>query len=631
VAASSSVARARRRNAARRPRPRLPGALLLLGLLTVVLLGVGIGFAGHSDTLPPGTKIAGVDVGGLSARDARTLLQGRAARLAGVPVAFTVAGRTFRVTPKELGVSADWSSAVAQAEARGSGFAPVRGYRRLGLRFFPATVSPTIRSYDAAVRYEVGRIAAAVDTPHREARLVRRGLHVDVQAGATGRVVDRAAAAKAIVAALASFSRSPVALPVRVDPPTVTAASLAPARRVAERILSAPVTLTLGPTRWRLPRWRLATMLVLPARPGEAPRLGGAAADAYFAALERRTDTAPVDAGWAPTAGGIRLVAAKPGVSLEVPLSAERIVEAARRLGSRRTAALAVQTQQPSRTTADARAMGITGVVGTYETFYGGDPNRIHNVQLVAHLVDGKLIAPGATFSFNGATGERSASKGFLEAPVIINGELQTGLGGGVCQVSTTVFNAAYEAGLPITARTNHALYISHYPLGRDATVDYPDIDLKFVNDTPHWLLLRTFVGSDSLVVNLYGTPQHRKVETETAPLTVVAPAPVKRVPDPTLPKGETEVVDGGQPATRTSVHRRVYAPDGKLLSDSTWVSSYVSSPRIVHVGTKKPPKAKKKTPPATTAAATTTTATTATQPSQSPPATTTAPASDAG
>ncbi len=74
---------------------------------------------------------------------------------------------------------------------------------------------------------------------------------------------------------------------------------------------------------------------------------------------------------------------------------------------------------------------------------------------------------------------------------MIINGELQTGLGGGVCQVSTTVFNAAYEAGLPITARTNHALYISHYPLGRDATVDYPSIDMKFVNNTPHWLLLQ--------------------------------------------------------------------------------------------------------------------------------------------
>ena len=96
------------------------------------------------------------------------------------------------------------------------------------------------------------------------------------------------------------------------------------------------------------------------------------------------------------------------------------------------------------------------------------------------------MVAPGATFSFNQATGDRNAAKGFLEAPVIMNGEVETGLGGGVCQVSTTVFNAAFDAGLPITSRTNHALYISHYPLGRDATVDYPDVDLKFVNDTPH-------------------------------------------------------------------------------------------------------------------------------------------------
>ena len=108
---------------------------------------------------------------------------------------------------------------------------------------------------------------------------------------------------------------------------------------------------------------------------------------------------------------------------------------------------------------------------------------------------------------------------------MIINGELKTGLGGGVCQVSTTIFNAAYEAGLTITERTNHALYISHYPQGRDATVNYPDIDLKFVNDTAHWLLLRTFVGSSSLTVALYGTPLNRRVESETAPLVVTGHA----------------------------------------------------------------------------------------------------------
>ena len=163
---------------------------------------------------------------------------------------------------------------------------------------------------------------------------------------------------------------------------------------------------------------------------------------------------------------------------------------------------------------------------------------------------------------------------------MIINGELETGLGGGVCQVSTTVFNAAYEAGLPITSRTNHALYISHYPLGRDATVDYPDIDLKFVNDTRQWLLLRTFVGSSSLVVNLYGSPQHRRVETETAPLASSAPPPVEKKFDRSSSPATKVVETYGVPAQATSVHRTVYSASGKLLSDTTWFSNYAPSRR---------------------------------------------------
>jgi vancomycin resistance protein YoaR len=236
-------------------------------------------------------------------------------------------------------------------------------------------------------------------------------------------------------------------------------------------------------------------------------------------------------------------------------------------------------------------------------------PNRIHNVELVAHLLNGKLIAPGATFSFNQATGARTASQGFLQAPVIINGEVQTGLGGGVCQVSTTVFNAAYEAGLPITDRTNHALYISHYPLGRDATVDYPDIDLKFVNDTGHWLLLRTFVNPYSLVVTLYGTPQHRRVVSNTAPLVEVAPAPVVRKVDSSLASGTSVIEQYGEAAYSTSVQRLVYAPDGKLLSNVTWYSSYRSLPELLLVGPppKPAPKPKPKLKPAPAVPAATT------------------------
>ena len=320
-----------------------------------------------------------------------------------------------------------------------------------------------------------------------------------------------------------------------------------------------------------MPRWRIAPLLSLPAGGSTNVSISGRGAEEYLERLSATVSRKPQDAHFQVTATGkIVIRPSAPGLQLDLPATAKAIAAAAFS-ADKRTANLVVRVANPQRTTEIAKTMGIDSVVSSYTTTYGGTPGRLNNVQLVAELIDGTLIAPGGTFSFNGTTGERTAAKGFQEAPVIINGELQNGLGGGICQVSTTVFNAAFEAGLPITARTNHALYISHYPLGRDATVNYPDLDLKFVNDTAHWLLLRTFVGAGSLTVNLYGTPVNRRVESTTDPLVETGPVPVKETDDPTLAKGKRVTDEFGAPPRETSVHRLVYDADGKLLYDNTW------------------------------------------------------------
>jgi len=572
----------------------------MVGLCVVAVMAVALSFvyAGSSGRLADGVEIAGVDVGGLSAEEAESKLERRAAAVVGVPLAVSLGNKTYRIRPTALGLTVDWQAAVDEARAKVSGFRPVRGFRRFSARAFGAEISPTAVAGGAALDRFLDRIARG-DLPHRDASIKLIGLHPVVVEGRAGRVLDRRAAEAAIVAAVATLDRSPITLATRTDELRVTAAMLEPALEQARLAVSAPVRLDLGRTHYRLPPWRVATLLKLPAGGTREVRVSGRRADAYFAALAAKVNSSAKNAEFVVASGGHVLI--KPAVNsraLDVPRTAENLFAAALR-PARRVAPIVVGTNAPARSTAEAKKMGVTGVVSSYTTIYGGDANRVHNVQLVANLIDNTLIAPGRTFSFNGTTGERNAAKGFLEAPVIINGELQTGLGGGVCQVSTTAFNAAYEAGLNITARTNHALYISHYPQGRDATVNYPDTDLKFVNDTGHWLLLRTFAGSSSLTVNLYGTPQHRRVESEVAPLRTVGSPPVTWRKDPTLTKGRRVVYASGSPSLATSVHRRVYDSKGDLLHDNVWFSSYRGEKKIVLVGTKPKPKEKPAKPDA--------------------------------
>ena len=590
--------------------------LLLLSLVATAVV-LGLVFAGSPTTLADGVTIDGVDVGGLHVKDARALLERRSGASAHRPVVFVAAGKRFAIRPIELGVEPDWQAAIDAAERQGDGFGPLRGFKRLDVQVFGADVTPPIRVLNGALQYKLQLIAKDVNRAPRDAAVVRRGLKIAVVPARAGMVLDRSAAERTLVRELAALDRTGthIELPLVTRQPRVRAAALAQAARRARVALSGPVRLELGPTRWLLRPPRIARLLALPAEGRTSLRIGGPAAREWLDRLARRVEKPAEDATFSVDGSHVQVVPARPGTRLDVARAADTVLQAAsKRRPVLRVAQLPVVESAPKVSTAAARAMHIRGLVSSYTTEYGGIPNRIHNVELVAHLVDNKLIGPGETFSFNRTTGERNAAKGFLEAPVIVNGELTTGLGGGVCQVSTTVFNAAFEAGLKITERTNHALYISHYPQGRDATVDYPSVDLQFVNDTGNWLLLRTFVSSSSLTVSLYGTPAHRRVVSTTSPLVAHGVPPLKKTIDPSLAPGEKVVDDYGVPAMTTSVARDVYSADGTLLYRNVWYSSYRAVPKLVRIGPPKQKPKKHRQPPATTTTATTTTQTT-TQP----------------
>src|SRR5918999_1321382 len=337
--------------------------LLGAAALGLVLVALGFAFAGSSSALPEGAKVAGVDVGGLSPKAAQALLEQRALELRRVPVVFTAGRDSFRIRPSRLALEADWAAAVEAARQEGEGLGPMQGFRRIGLRVFGTDVYP------------------AVDDPHRDASIRLRGLEPRIVKGREGVVLDRDAAAGLIVQALSHFERGPVVLPVRIDRPSVRAADLTSVETKVETALSAPVRLTLGPTTYRIPRWRIAKLLSLPRDGTRTLRIGGPDAERYLKRLERTVGKPARSADFEVTAAGkVRVVPHVDGRELNVRKTSRTLLAAALAgTPAARTAAVEIVPKVPARTTAEAKAMGITGLVGGYTTVYGGIANRIHN------------------------------------------------------------------------------------------------------------------------------------------------------------------------------------------------------------------------------------------------------------
>jgi vancomycin resistance protein YoaR len=361
--------------------------LVSLALAAVLAALVGLAFAGSPARIAHGVEIAGVEVGGLTPGEARRLLASRFDRVERVPVVFTAGGAEFPIRATTLSVEADWAAAIETAAREGEGFGPIRGFRRLETRFFGAEIAPPVRVYEAALEFKLAQLAREIDQRHVEAKLVRRGLQIEVVAGQPGRRLDQDGAARRIVRALARLERGrPVALPVIVDPVDVTAADLAPAARAARLALSAPVRLRHGETRWRLPRWRIAELLSLPVAGETGLAVAGPGAEAWFERLRGTVEQPPVDASFRTAGDGVEIAPARDGLAVDVPATARNILEAATAPGDR-TAALVVRTAEAERTTAEAQAMGIERRLASYTTAYAGTSDRITNLQLGVTLV----------------------------------------------------------------------------------------------------------------------------------------------------------------------------------------------------------------------------------------------------
>lgn len=220
--------------------------------------------------------------------------------------------------------------------------------------------------------------------------------------------------------------------------------------------------------------------------------------------------------------------------------------------------------------------MRIKGIISQFSTTF--DPqnaDRTYNVMVAANAVNGVLLAPGQVFSFNQIVGPRSKEAGYRDAPVIVNNELVPGIGGGVCQVSTTLYNSILQAGLEIVQRTNHSMPVKYVPIGRDATVTYGGLDFKFRNSRSHWLYLKSEIRGNRLIFKVFGDPAENVHVELIDQVTQVIEPKILTVKDPNLPLGQRVVKEEGHRGYRHYTVRIIKDRQGKVLKREVVTKSY--------------------------------------------------------
>jgi vancomycin resistance protein YoaR len=554
----------------------------------------------------PNISVRGIPVGGLTLDQARRTVERAYGQFLYSPVELSYGDQIWRPTPDELGVRLMLDEALADAFALGRSDTRVANIRRAAAVWQQGYDLPLRLELDQTVtqRYLLG-VAAVVEAPPRDAALSLAGptVVVEPERWGTQALIDETLAD--LTGALQGLERQPVALRTRALAPRLRDAAIAPVADELRRLLGAPVTLA-GNTggcargcRWELTPAQIAGWLTvrrvtaadgMPTYIVNLDPAGIRGALLPIAAAVREEGTLP-QVDW--NGGDLRItVPGEPGRGLDAEQALAEVSAAL--YGDQRAISLPMTPIPPPVTESNLAALGISEQVGLgVSSFANSEQYRITNIKAGARRMSGVLIPPGASFSFNTQLGTVDAANGFVEGLAIIDNRTQKEWGGGLCQVSTTVFRAAFFGGLPIDERHEHAFRIGWYeelgePPGLDAAIFTPSNDMRFTNDTGGWLLMESYVdlARQRLTVALYGAPTGRQV-TYDHRVIARTPAPSKPVyvNDPTKPSGYSKKSDTARGVIKVEVYRTVTAA-GRTIAQDTFPTEFRPWPNIYVRGT---------------------------------------------
>ena len=520
---------------------------LIGGFVLAVVLSLGVQ-AVYANKALPGTSVGDESVGGKEADQVATAVLARTGSVK--DLTFDYRGQTFTVTGESIGLKYDATETGKRAVALNRGsfvekllapYQAIAGQNQL---------APVYTFDGGALAKQIEAKTSPLEQPAVNANVVRSGTTFRIAPEKDGSGIEPQAAVTLAQDRLNKFE-SRITLKPATERPVITRQALTPAKAYAESLAAQPLQVTAGGKQdtvdgATIARWvtfRTVTNADVP-RPLSNSLLGsvngyfgignnspiGSAVESqrlvadldataigqYVAEFAPQVDAPPVNARLAFADGALKVTGApKDGTVVDRQKAVAEIQTGIR--SPNHVAALPIVAKQADIREETIAKLGIKTLVGKSTTTFGGSPaGRTFNIGVGASKFNGVLIKPGEEFSFNQTLGDVGPETGYVPELVILEKTTEKQYGGGLCQVSTTMFRAAMDAGLPITDRSNHSYAVSYYaPIGMDATIYPPDPDMKFINNTPGYILVQTAQVGQSVTFEFYGTSDGRESKAE--------------------------------------------------------------------------------------------------------------------
>ena len=587
----------------RRVSTRSASRVLLVAILSVVGFFVLVAAAVfssyqivYSQRIPLGVQILDMDVGGLDAVDAKRLLSENLDAYLRTPLVLRYDGRETKVLPGEMGASFNVDQSVSQALKLGQdGGAVEKVQRQVTYLQRPQHTDLAFVFNDVAFQGGLARLAKDIERPPQDAAIKLVGAETTLSPSRAGAKIDRLALQKRLTESFSALSSVSLDIPVQPIPPQVKEEDLAQARKQIDTVFASPVTVKYAEKKWTLDKAILSSMVSFQQiRDGSGAIRSQTAvaqdkARAWAEGVAKEVDVDALDVRLAWNGGKVSIVnPGRPGVSVDTSKFGDTLNKALS--NGDRVVDLPVVAVQPAGT-GDVASLGIKEKIAGASTSYAGSiPERAHNIALGSQRTNGTVVPPGGVFSMNDTVGDVSQASGYQLGFAIVGADTVPDFGGGICQVVTTVFKAAFAAGFPVVERTNHLYLIEHYVpvLGVEATIYQPGVDMKFKNDTDRYILIEAVTGGGYATVNIYGTKPNREVLIEQPIITNVVPTDreIIRQESPVLAKGTQVTTEAAEDGMDVTVYRSIRT-GGKEVRRDKLFSRYRPAHNVLLVGTR--------------------------------------------